>query len=167
MMRMHFVLRPESRQFHPPLRLFVLHKCLPHKARAMVLRYQHGDPKSIPSFQAAALPEFSDQRRTAYNSCLQPRSSVWKEARMTTTHHPRPQVAAEIPAVPLTTEGYSVLHQMMRLHWPAWRALTASEKSGITKEASDALAVMAVAGLDPGGQTRRSAQHGAAMDGRN
>src|ERR1017187_9934641 len=29
------------------------------------------------------------------------------------------------------------------------------------------LAVMAVAGLDPGGQTRRSAQHGAAMDGRN
>ena len=61
---------------------------------------------------------------------------------MTTTHHPSPQVSAEIPAVPLTTEGYSVLHQMMRLRWPAWRALPASEKSAIAKEASDALAAM-------------------------
>ena len=50
---------------------------------------------------------------------------------MTTTHHPRPQVAAEIPAVPLTTEGYSVLHQMMRVRWSAWRALPAAEKSAI------------------------------------
>src|SRR5579862_7099272 len=65
-----------------------------------------------------------------------------KEARMTTTHQPRPQAAAEVPAVPLTTEGYSVLHQMMRLRWPAWRALSASDKSAIAKEASDALAAM-------------------------
>src|SRR5580692_961993 len=61
---------------------------------------------------------------------------------MTTTPHPRPQIAAEIPAVPLTTEGYSVLHQMMRLRWPAWRALASAEKSAIAKQASDALAVM-------------------------
>src|SRR5260370_12973850 len=61
---------------------------------------------------------------------------------MTTPHQPRPQVAAEIPAVPLTTEGYSVLHQMMRLRWPAWRALPAAEKSAIAKEASDALGAM-------------------------
>ena len=61
---------------------------------------------------------------------------------MTTTHPPRPQVTAEIPAVPLTTEGYSVLHQMMRLRWPTWRALPAGEKSAIAKEASDALAAM-------------------------
>jgi chlorite dismutase len=65
-----------------------------------------------------------------------------KEARMTTTQQPRPQVAAEIPAVPLTTEGYSVLHQMMRLRWPAWRALPAAEKSAVAKEASDAFAAM-------------------------
>ena len=58
---------------------------------------------------------------------------------MTTTH---PQAATEIPAVPLTTEGYSVLHQMMRLRWPAWRALPAAEKSAIAKEASAALAAM-------------------------
>jgi chlorite dismutase len=61
---------------------------------------------------------------------------------MTTTHHPRPQAAAEVPAVPLTTEGYSVLHQMMRVRWPAWQALDASQKSAITREATDALAAM-------------------------
>jgi peroxiredoxin len=61
---------------------------------------------------------------------------------MTTTHQPRPQVAGENPAVPLTTEGYSVLHQMMRLRWAAWRALPASEKKSIAQEASDAMTAM-------------------------
>src|SRR5271165_5810699 len=59
---------------------------------------------------------------------------------MTTTHSPRPQVAAEVPAVPLTTEGYSVLHQMMRLRRAAWRALPDAEKSAIAAEAATALA---------------------------
>ena len=59
-----------------------------------------------------------------------------------TTHHPRPQAAAETPAVPLTTEGYSVLHQMMRFRRSAWRALPDAEKSAIVKEASDALSAM-------------------------
>ncbi|HUA15349.1 MAG TPA: hydrogen peroxide-dependent heme synthase [Verrucomicrobiae bacterium] len=61
---------------------------------------------------------------------------------MTTTHTPRPQATAELPAVPLTTEGYSVLHQMMRLRRPAWRALPQTEKSAIANEASDALSAM-------------------------
>jgi hydrogen peroxide-dependent heme synthase len=61
---------------------------------------------------------------------------------MTTTHHPRPEVAAEVPAVPLTTEGYSVLHQMLRLRWTEWRALPASEKLAIAQEASDMLSAM-------------------------
>ena len=61
---------------------------------------------------------------------------------MTTTHHPRPQMATEPPAVPLTTEGYSVLHQMFRLRWTAWRALAAAEKQGIAQEAATALAGM-------------------------
>lgn len=64
---------------------------------------------------------------------------------MTTTHHPRPQAATEIPAVPLTTEGYSVLHQMMRVRWSAWRALPAAEKSAIATQASDALSAMETA----------------------
>jgi peroxiredoxin len=67
---------------------------------------------------------------------------VLKEAFMTTTHQPRPQAATEIPAVPLTTEGYSVLHQMMRFRWPALRALPSAEKAAIAKEASEALAAM-------------------------
>jgi len=61
---------------------------------------------------------------------------------MTTTQQPRPQAAAEVPAVPLTTEGYSVLHQMMRLRWPVWRAVSAADKKSILREASDALAQM-------------------------
>jgi len=58
---------------------------------------------------------------------------------MTTTDRPRPQVTAEMPAVPLTTEGFSVLHQMMRLRWPAWRGLAAAEKKSIAQEATDLL----------------------------
>ncbi|MFZ0805910.1 MAG: hydrogen peroxide-dependent heme synthase [Candidatus Sulfotelmatobacter sp.] len=61
---------------------------------------------------------------------------------MTTTHPPRPHAATEVPAVPLTTEGYSVLHQMMRFRRTAWRALPEAERSAIAKEASEALTAM-------------------------
>jgi len=61
---------------------------------------------------------------------------------MTTTPHIRSEAAVEVPAVPLTTEGYSVLHQMMRFRRSAWRALPDAEKSAIAKEASDALSAM-------------------------
>jgi hydrogen peroxide-dependent heme synthase len=61
---------------------------------------------------------------------------------MTTTHHLRPKATAEVPAVPLTTEGYSVLHQMMRFRRSAWRALPDAEKSAIAKEATSVLSAM-------------------------
>jgi chlorite dismutase len=61
---------------------------------------------------------------------------------MTTTHHARPQVAADVPAVPLTTEGYSVLHQMMRFRRSAWRTLPETEKHALAKEAFDVLSAM-------------------------
>jgi hydrogen peroxide-dependent heme synthase len=64
---------------------------------------------------------------------------------MTTTANPlvRPQTAsAELPAVPLTTEGYSVLHQMMRFRWTAWRALPDATRSAIAQEAAAALGEM-------------------------
>jgi hydrogen peroxide-dependent heme synthase len=51
-------------------------------------------------------------------------------------------VSAEIPPVPLTIEGYSVLHQMMRVRWPAWRQLALAEKARIVEEASGVLAKM-------------------------
>ncbi len=47
------------------------------------------------------------------------------------------QTEAEIPAVPLTVEGYSVLHQMMRVRWSLWRQLNDAQKSEIVREASE------------------------------
>jgi len=55
---------------------------------------------------------------------------------------PATMVSTEIPPVPLTIEGYSVLHQMMRFRWSAWRPLRASVKKAIADEASGVLAKM-------------------------
>src|SRR5438105_15065932 len=54
----------------------------------------------------------------------------------------RETASAEIPAVPLTIEGYSVLHQMMRVRWSAWRALGDNERREIAAEAAAPLAKM-------------------------
>ena len=62
---------------------------------------------------------------------------------MTATRTARPQTAsAEIPAVPLTVEGYSVLHQMMRFQWSAWRQLRAEHKREIVRQAAGLLSKM-------------------------
>jgi chlorite dismutase len=45
----------------------------------------------------------------------------------------------ETPAVPLTLEGASVLHQMMRFRWPAWRALSGESRAQVVEEAARAL----------------------------
>src|ERR1035438_5731302 len=47
-----------------------------------------------------------------------------------------------LPPVPLTVEGASVLHQMMRFRRAAWRALPAGERAGILEEAAAALGAM-------------------------
>ena len=46
---------------------------------------------------------------------------------------------AELPAVPLTLEGLSVLHQMFRFRWPEWRKLSPSRQQEIAREAAAAL----------------------------
>ena len=51
-----------------------------------------------------------------------------------------------LPAVPLTLEGASLLHQMFRIRWAAWRALPAPERTSILEEASAALAELEKAG---------------------
>ncbi len=62
---------------------------------------------------------------------------------ITSSRTARPQTAtAEIPAVPLTVEGYSVLHQMMRVRWSAWRQLREAERQEIIHEASALLGEM-------------------------
>jgi hydrogen peroxide-dependent heme synthase len=40
----------------------------------------------------------------------------------------------QVPEVPLTIEGASVLHQMMRVRWPAWRQLAQAERDSITRD---------------------------------
>lgn len=52
------------------------------------------------------------------------------------THEPN------MPAVPLTLEGWSMLHQMFRFRWSTWRALPISERQKIIEEASAALGEM-------------------------
>src|SRR6202158_3329320 len=51
-------------------------------------------------------------------------------------------VSDEIPAVPLTIEGYSVLHQMMRVRWSAWQQLGAAERTAVAAEAAEVLGRM-------------------------
>ena len=68
-----------------------------------------------------------------------------------TTRAVRPETsAAEMPAVPLTIEGYSVLHQMMRFRWVAWRKLRPAERTRLVHEASAVLTRMEE---NPGGQS--------------
>jgi peroxiredoxin len=52
-----------------------------------------------------------------------------------------PEIAVDVtlPEVPLTVEGSSVLHQMMRFRWTAWRGLAAGTRSNIVAEATSAL----------------------------
>jgi len=59
---------------------------------------------------------------------------------MTASRTAAPQAAsAEMPPVPLTIEGYSVLHQMMRFRWSAWRQLGSAQKKEIAQEAGHLL----------------------------
>ena len=62
---------------------------------------------------------------------------------MTTTRPvPAETGSTDIPAVPLTVEGYSTLHQMMRFRWTAWRALAPAERRQIAGEAIELLRKM-------------------------
>jgi len=49
------------------------------------------------------------------------------------------QTPTQLPAVPLTLEGAAVLHQMLRVRWPAWKARSAVERGEIAAEATEAL----------------------------
>ncbi len=62
---------------------------------------------------------------------------------MNPTHPATTPVAeGQLPAVPLTIEGYAVLHQMMRVRWSAWRALGEGERRQIADEAAKLLGQM-------------------------
>src|SRR4051794_23823314 len=44
--------------------------------------------------------------------------------------------------VPLTLEGASVLHQMFRVRWPAWKSLTDGRRQEVLTEAAGAFSGM-------------------------
>ncbi|HML15854.1 MAG TPA: hydrogen peroxide-dependent heme synthase [Bryobacteraceae bacterium] len=44
--------------------------------------------------------------------------------------------------MPLTLEGAAVLHQMLRIRWPAWRAIEPPERADILAEAAAALSAI-------------------------
>ncbi len=60
---------------------------------------------------------------------------------MPTTATPE-TTATSLPPVPLTIEGASVLHQMFRVRWPAWKALDDGSRKRIFDEAVPALQAM-------------------------
>jgi len=49
---------------------------------------------------------------------------------------------AEVPPVPLTIEGSSVLHQMFRFDWKAWRRVAAADREQIANSAVQTLKQM-------------------------
>ena len=62
---------------------------------------------------------------------------------MNPTHHATlPVAAGQLPAVPLTLEGYATLHQMMRFRWTAWRSIAENDRREIAAEAAQVLAEM-------------------------
>ncbi|MGH9492195.1 MAG: chlorite dismutase family protein, partial [Terriglobales bacterium] len=66
--------------------------------------------------------------------------------RVPTTKAAAAVAQGRLPALPLTIEGSSVLHQMMRVRWPAWRKFSAEQKQEMAKEAAGALGPMEEAG---------------------
>jgi len=57
--------------------------------------------------------------------------------------NPTHPATLQLPAVPLTLEGYATLHQMMRFRWTAWRSLAENARREIAAEAAELLAAMA------------------------
>jgi hydrogen peroxide-dependent heme synthase len=67
-----------------------------------------------------------------------------------TTNAPPDAAVENLPAVPLTLEGASVLHQMLRVRWTTWKAVPVAQRSEIVHEAASALAEME---RNPSGQS--------------
>lgn len=57
---------------------------------------------------------------------------------MSTTGVPTESSVLALPEVPLTLEGASVLHQMLRIRWQAWKSLDAHSQKRLIQEAVSA-----------------------------
>jgi chlorite dismutase len=59
---------------------------------------------------------------------------------------PKTASPENLPPVPLTVEGASILHQMLRVRWAAWRSLDCPQRRAMLEQAGEALA-----GIEHGG----------------
>jgi hydrogen peroxide-dependent heme synthase len=59
---------------------------------------------------------------------------------MPRSDHTAAAARAELPALPLTIEGSSVLHQMFRLRWSEWKKVPVAERTAIMADAANHLA---------------------------
>ena len=55
-------------------------------------------------------------------------------------------IATRLPAVPLTLEGHSVLHQMFRFRWADWRKLDSTRMAKIASEVAEVFSAAETAG---------------------
>ncbi len=47
-----------------------------------------------------------------------------------------------LPGVPLTLDGWSILHQMFRIRWSEWKDLSSNDQEGVIRETTSALEEM-------------------------
>lgn len=66
------------------------------------------------------------------------------------TSAPPETFTESIPAVPLTLEGSSVLHQIMKVRWSAWRSLISTTRENLVQDAVSAISRME---QNPSGQS--------------
>src|SRR5579871_971805 len=69
---------------------------------------------------------------------------------MSSTNAPPHSAVENLPAVPLTIEGASVLHQMFRVRWADWKCVPVAQRTEIVHEAATLLAEME---RNPSGQS--------------
>ncbi len=69
---------------------------------------------------------------------------------MSSTNAPPHSAVENLPAVPLTVEGASVLHQMFRVRWADWKCVPVAQRTEIIHEAATLLAEME---RNPSGQS--------------
>jgi chlorite dismutase len=69
-----------------------------------------------------------------------------EDSTMPVTNGVEDAVRTSLPAVPLTLEGSSVLHQMMHFRWSAWRELPRQQQTEVAQQAAAALGAREAAG---------------------
>lgn len=69
---------------------------------------------------------------------------------MSSTNAPPHTAIESLPAVPLTVEGASVLHQMFRIRWSTWKCVPVAQRTEIIHEAAALLGEME---RNPSGQS--------------